>query len=47
MMHIEYIYILRTWDSASADTQYKLTQKDDKNNYNWKSQNSVCVKTNI
>ena len=35
MMHIEYIYtLLRTLNSASADIQYKLTQKDDKNNYN-------------
>ena len=34
MMRIEYIYILRTRDSASADTQYKLTQTDYKNNYN-------------
>ena len=32
---------------ASADTQYKLTQKDDKINYNRKSQNGVCFKTTM
>ena len=26
--------LLRTLNSASADTQYELTQNDDKNNYN-------------
>ena len=35
MMRIENIYtLLRTLNSASADTRYKLTQNDDKNNYN-------------
>ena len=42
-MRIEYKN-LRTWDSASDDTQYELTQKDDKNNYNLKSENSVVSK---
>ena len=30
---IQYIYILKTSDCASADTQYKLTQKMAKKNY--------------
>ena len=45
----KYIYILKTWYSASADTQYKLPQKIDKNNqyYYYYEKHKKNLTTNI